>query len=259
MAAVAARMPAAGWRRSRQPASAPGRVRAGGRRAQAALARAATAPAEEAGARGAPPPPRPDDDAPSWWENLWVRSSLVASRVLVSVGSLACLVLSTFLFGTGLREVLTHGAEAAMSGNAMNLVCVAVGSLDLFLLGMVCLVFGLGSFELFVSNGSERPPPVTKPRWLQIKSVDDLEQRVGELVVGVMIVSLAERGLHMTFTTPMHLIYGAIAVLFSAASLALLHQANGHHSESKPKEKQATEAKAPADATATFVSAAAPR
>ena len=56
-----------------------------------------------------------------------------------------------------------------------------------------------------------------------MKSIDDLEQKVGEIIVAVMVVNLLEMSLHMKMTQPMDLVWAALAALFSAGALALLH------------------------------------
>jgi len=161
------------------------------------------------------------------FEYVFVRLTLVAAGAFALMGVVASLVLSGLLFAMGLKEVMYEAVHAFATNNPVNLVSSAVGALDRFLLGMVCLVFGLGSFELFLARsnreGEVRDRRLKKLSWLRVKSIDDLEQKVGEIIVAVMVVNLLEMSLHMKMTQPMDLVWAALAALFSAGALALLH------------------------------------
>ena len=161
------------------------------------------------------------------FEYVFVRLTLVAAGAFALMGVVASLVLSGLLFAMGLKEVMYEAVRAFATNNPVNLVSSAVGALDRFLLGMVCLVFGLGSFELFLARsnreGEVRDRRLKKLSWLRVKSIDDLEQKVGEIIVAVMVVNLLEMSLHMKMTQPMDLVWAALAALFSAGALALLH------------------------------------
>jgi uncharacterized membrane protein YqhA len=148
------------------------------------------------------------------------------------MGVLASLMLSALLFSMGLKEVLFDAVQAWAGYSPVGLVSSAVGALDRFLLGMVCLVFGLGSFELFLARsnraGQVRDRRLKKLAWLKVSSIDDLEQKVGEIIVAVMVVNLLEMSLHMTYAAPLDLVWAALAAVMSAGALALLHYAAGH-------------------------------
>ncbi|OMO91336.1 hypothetical protein CCACVL1_07164 [Corchorus capsularis] len=78
----------------------------------------------------------------------------------------------------------------------LRLSCYRIGISDIYLLGTVMLVFGMGLYELFVSNldiaKSQSKGEVTsrsnlfglfalkeRPRWLEIKSVSELKAKLG--------------------------------------------------------------------------------
>ena len=65
---------------------------------------------------------------------------------------------------------------------------------------------------------------------LRISSIDDLEHKVGQIIVAIMVVNLLEMSLHMTYTAPLELVWAAACALLSAGALAVLHwsHANKH-------------------------------
>jgi uncharacterized membrane protein YqhA len=135
------------------------------------------------------------------FEYAFVRVTLTLSGGFVLLGVVASLILSALLFSMGMKEVIFDAFTAWWQYNPVELVASAVGALDRFLLGMVCLVFGLGSYELFLARsnreGEVRDAKLKKLSWLRVSSIDDLEQKVGEIIVAVMVVNLLEMSLHM--------------------------------------------------------------
>jgi len=163
-------------------------------------------------------------------EYAFVRSALAATNAFVLFGVCASLALSALLFTMGVREVLFDAVAAWIRFSPVELVTAAVGALDRFLLGMVCVIFGVGAFEVFLARvktekgGLEpRNAALRRLRWLNISSVDDLEQQVSGIVVAVLVVNILELSLHMTFNTPVDLVFAAMAPLACAGALALLH------------------------------------
>ena len=141
------------------------------------------------------------------FEYVFVRVTLVAAGAFALLGVVASLMLSGLLFAMGMKEVaIRASATGRMQNNAVGLVSAAVGASARFLLGMVCLVFGLGSFELFLARstreGEVRDRRLKKLAWLRVSSIDDLEQKVGEIIVAVMVVNLLEMSLHMKYSQP---------------------------------------------------------
>jgi uncharacterized membrane protein YqhA len=177
-------------------------------------------------------------------EYAFVRSALAATNAFVLFGVCASLALSALLFTMGVREVLFDAVAAWIRFSPVELVTAAVGALDRFLLGMVCVIFGVGAFEVFLARvktekgGLEpRNAALRRLRWLNISSVDDLEQQVSGIVVAVLVVNILELSLHMTFNTPVDLVFAAMAPLACAGALALLHMS----ARVKPRRRRARE------------------
>lgn len=167
------------------------------------------------------------------FEYVFVRTTLFAAGLFALLGVIAALILSGLLFAMGMKEVIYDAVHAFCINNPVELVSSAVGALDRFLLGMVCLVFGLGSFELFLARsnreGEVRDRRLKKLTWLRVKSIDDLEQKVGEIIVAVMVVNLLEMSLKMKLAAPVDLVWAAMAAMFCAGALALLHWSSNNH------------------------------
>lgn len=114
-----------------------------------------------------------------------IRSILAASRYLVLAAVLGSLAASLALFAYGVAEtamvIVETVAKADVSskgGKALALAFIEI--VDLFLLGTVLLMIALGFYELFIDSD------LRLPEWLQIRTFDDLKNKL----VGVVIVVL---------------------------------------------------------------------
>jgi uncharacterized membrane protein YqhA len=115
-----------------------------------------------------------------------LRPILNASRFLVIAAVLGSLAASMALFAYGAAETVVVIAETIAKGEisskgAKVLALSFIEIVDLFLLGTVLLMIGLGLYELFIDSN------LKLPEWLQIRTFDDLKYKL----VGVVIVVLA--------------------------------------------------------------------
>lgn len=115
-----------------------------------------------------------------------LRPILSASRYLVIAAVIGSLFAALALFVYGFIEtgvVIVEAIEKAevSSKGAKALALHFIEIVDLFLLGTVLLMIGLGLYELFIDAN------LNLPQWLHIRTFDDLKMKL----VGVVIVVLA--------------------------------------------------------------------
>lgn len=101
---------------------------------------------------------------------LAVIGAMIASVTVLVYGLIELVQLVIYTIETG--EVSRYGAKAL----ALELIEIV----DLFLLGTVFLIIGVGLYELFIDSN------VRLPSWLEIKTLDDLKNKL----IGVVIVVL---------------------------------------------------------------------
>lgn len=116
-----------------------------------------------------------------------IRAVLNGSRYLVVVAVLGSLVAAVALFVYGAVEtfsvVVDTVAMAEVSSKGAKVLALAfIEIVDLFLLGTVFLIIALGLYELFVDEG------LKLPKWLVIRTLDDLKNKLAGVVVVVMAV-----------------------------------------------------------------------
>ncbi|XP_022871915.1 uncharacterized protein LOC111391013 [Olea europaea var. sylvestris] len=118
-----------------------------------------------------------------------------------------------------------------------------VQAVDVYLLGTVMLVFGMGLYELFISNLdkakliSEGPETQRsnlfglftlkeRPRWLEIKTVNELKTKLGHVIVMLLLIGLFEKSKKAVIQSPLDLLCFSASVLLSSGCLFLLSKLN---------------------------------
>lgn len=103
--------------------------------------------------------------------------------MLAVIGSLiAAVTVLVYGFAEAIQLVWTtiqSGEVSRKGAKALTLEFIEI--VDLFLLGTVFLIISVGLYELFIDDN------VRLPKWLEIKTLDDLKNKL----VGVVVVVLA--------------------------------------------------------------------
>ncbi len=102
-----------------------------------------------------------------------------------------------------------------------------IGAIDLYLIAVVLLIFAFGIYELFISQIDDAENSEVGSKILAIHSLDELKDKLGKVVVMVLIVGFFKRVMHMNFDTPLQMLYLAGSIL--ALALALYYMHKGEH------------------------------
>ncbi|XP_060173664.1 uncharacterized protein LOC132604255 [Lycium barbarum] len=120
-----------------------------------------------------------------------------------------------------------------------KVVLLLVEAIDIYLLGTVMLVFGMGLYELFISNldksksmSEEKTPYQSnlfgiftlkeRPSWLEIKTVSGMKTKVGHVIVMLLLIGLFEKSKKAVIHTPLDLLCFSASVLLCSGCLYLL-------------------------------------
>jgi len=102
-----------------------------------------------------------------------------------------------------------------------------IGAVDLYLIAVVMLIFSFGLYELFISKIDDAEESESGSKILAIHSLDELKDKLGKVVVMVLIVSFFKKVINMNFSTPLEMLYLAGSIL--ALALALYYMHKGEH------------------------------
>lgn len=110
---------------------------------------------------------------------------LSASRYIIILAVIGALIAAVTVLIYGFAEVVQLVITTLQSGEvsrygAKALALEMIEIVDLFLLGTVFFIIGVGLYELFIDQN------VRLPSWLEIRTLDDLKNKL----IGVVIVVL---------------------------------------------------------------------
>lgn len=166
-----------------------------------------------------------------------IEKAIFRCRFMAILGVMGSLVGSLLCFIKGCTYVVSSYLEYFV--NQGKVIFLLVEALDVYLLGTVMLVFGMGLYELFVSTldsskslAKEKLPyrsnlfglfPLKeRPKWLDVKTVNELKTKVGHVIVMLLIIGLFDKSKKAIIHTPVDLLCFSASVLLSSGSLFLL-------------------------------------
>ena len=135
---------------------------------------------------------------------LAVILSIIAAFTLIILGSWD--IIQAVIFYNPLFD------ESISNNN--DLLFKIISAIDLFLIGIVLLIFGFGIYELFVSEIDFANAKFTEST-LKIRDLDQLKNKIIKVVIIVLIVKFFEKVLKFSenFTTPMDILYFGLSIL----------------------------------------------
>ncbi len=95
---------------------------------------------------------------------------------------------------------------------------------DDFLIGIVLLIFGLGSYDLFISRiDPAREQNDIRPDWLVFNSLEELKSVLGKVVLMILTISFLRVAIETTYETPLDLVYLGGGIALVSLGLWLTH------------------------------------
>ncbi|KAF5735138.1 hypothetical protein HS088_TW15G00638 [Tripterygium wilfordii] len=166
-----------------------------------------------------------------------VEKVIYGCRFLTILAVFGSLIGSFLCFVKGCAYVVTSFTEYFV--NNSKVILLLVEAIDVYLLGTVMLVFGMGLYELFVSNLGPAQSPSGKgvpqgsnlfglftlkerPRWLEIKSVNELKTKLGHVIVMLLLIGFFEKSKKAVIHSPLDLLCFSASVLLCSGCLYLL-------------------------------------
>ena len=144
---------------------------------------------------------------------LWsVRYITILSVILSIIAAFTLIILGSWDI---IEAVIFYNPlfDESISNNN-DLLFKIISAIDLFLIGIVLLIFGFGIYELFVSEIDFANAKFTEST-LKIRDLDQLKNKIIKVVIIVLIVKFFEKVLKFSenFTTPMDILYFGLSIL----------------------------------------------
>jgi uncharacterized membrane protein YqhA len=145
--------------------------------------------------------------------------ALWSTRFVVLIAVILSIISSITLFLLGGWDII----QATVFNNPLfnqninsnnDLLFKIISSIDLFLIGIVLLIFGFGVYEIFISEIDFAKGKFADST-LKIKSLDQLKNKIIKVIIIVLIVKFFEKVLKLSnnFTTPNDLLLFSLSIL----------------------------------------------
>ena len=144
------------------------------------------------------------------------------------LGAIALFIIASYDVGKVLLEVYKYFfvENFHVENFHSEVVGEIVGAIDLYLMALVLYIFSFGIYELFISEITQLKQS-KQNKVLEVHSLDELKDKLGKVIVMVLIVNFFQRVLHASFTTPLEMAYLAASILALCLGLYFLHK--GEH------------------------------
>mgnify|MGYP006273525627 FL=1 len=165
-------------------------------------------------------------------------SLLWGVRFLAIVPVLFGLISVINLFWLGSLEILEalklYGEfEGTYSEFTTEFMTYIIGAVDLYLIGIVLMLFSFGIYELFISK-IDVGRANQEVRILEIHSLDELKEKILKVIVMVLVVRIFKQVAAMPINNYQDILFLAISIILIAGSSYLLHSSGSskHHNSS---------------------------
>lgn len=105
-----------------------------------------------------------------------------------------------------------------------DVIAGIIGSIDLYLIAIVLMIFGLGVYELFISKIDAAEGNESGSTVLQIHSLDQLKDKIAKVIIMVLVVNFFQRVLHTEYNGALEMLYLSGSILLLALALHYLHK-----------------------------------
>lgn len=164
-------------------------------------------------------------------KTLWSsRFIIILAVVFGLLGAILLFAIASFdIFNTTAYVIKTYLTHAHPEHFHEEVVGGIIGAVDLYLIGVVMIIFSFGLYELFISdidpakdeNGKEN-------QLLAVHSLDQLKDKISKVIVMVLVVGFFQKVGHTVFTGALELFYLALSITAVAVGLYFLSKV-GHH------------------------------
>lgn len=159
---------------------------------------------------------------------LWSSRLMVLLAVVPALlGALVLFIIASLDILSVLADTWRHytGGGDDIHKSVVTNIIVAV---DIYLIALVLMIFGLGVYKLFVSR--IEPVEGRDPQHpFNVSSLDQLKDKIARVVILAVIIEFFRAVVGISFDTPLDAIYLALSVL--ALALALYLMALAHKQE----------------------------
>ena len=163
--------------------------------------------------------------------SLWSTRFIVLLAVVFGlIGAIVLfLVASVDIYDTAKFVLNTYLSHAHPKTFHEDVVGGIIGAVDLYLIGVVMLLFSFGLYELFISEiDAAKSEDGKGNKILAIHSLDQLKDKISKVIVMVLVVGFFQKVGHTTYSGALDMLYFALSITAVAVGLYFLGKVGKH-------------------------------
>ena len=172
---------------------------------------------------------------------LWTSRWAVILAVVCSIGAAMIMfyisAVDTFYAVDMLKEYYLLDSPEARGVMRAEAVGMVVKVIDIFLLAIVLMIFGLGMYELYISkiDHAYGEHDTSAEHMLSVNNLDDLKSRLGKVIMMVLIVKFFEMAIGMEIDGIKDLMIFSAGILLIGTTLYVTERASRKKGEWKTR------------------------
>ena len=162
---------------------------------------------------------------------LWGTRFVVLSAVLFGLlGAIVLFVVASFdIYSVTTYVINVYANHLHPEYFHEKVVGDIIGAVDLYLIGVVMLIFSFGLYELFISDiDAAKEDEERESKILAIHSLDQLKDKISKVIVMVLVVGFFKKVGLAEYTQPLELFYLALSITAVSVGLYFLSKVGKH-------------------------------
>lgn len=156
------------------------------------------------------------------WNSRYITIVVVIFSLLLAVGALLVTTVDAIgLLGFMVSYLDPALTEAARDVQRVETIARVVGVIDGYLIAAILIIFALGLYELFVNKINQAEGSELAERLLLIRSLDDLKDRLANMVLLILVVKFFQQAINVKYKTVEEILFLALGILMIAGALYL--------------------------------------
>ncbi|MBW6488409.1 YqhA family protein [Sulfurimonas sp.] len=163
---------------------------------------------------------------------LWNSRFIVILAVFFGlIGAVSLFIVASFdIYDTAKYVITTYINQAHPDHFHENIISGIIGAVDLYLIGVVMLLFSFGLYELFISEiDPAKESGHDETQLLAIHSLDHLKDKISKVIVMVLVVGFFQKVGHTQYNGALDMLYLALSITAVAVGLYFLGKVGKNH------------------------------
>lgn len=163
--------------------------------------------------------------------SLWSSRFIIILAVIFGlIGAVVLFIVASFdIYDTAKFVITTYINHAHPANFHEDVVGGIIGAVDLYLIGVVMLLFSFGLYELFISDiDVAKCEEGNENKILTIHSLDQLKDKISKVIVMVLVVGFFQKVGHTQYNGALDMLYFALSITAVAVGLYFLGKVGKH-------------------------------